>query len=104
MQDTSEWLEAFYSGECDGDWEHSYGIRISTVDNPGWRVRIDLTGTVLESQLFPKVETHNSDQDWMICWVQDRVFEAAGGPRNLKQILLTFRRWHEQTTQDHQTA
>jgi len=36
-----------YRGQCDGDWEHSYGVKIETLDNPGWLVTIDLTDTTL---------------------------------------------------------
>lgn len=31
-----EWLQKWYKSQCDGDWEHEYGIKIETVDNPGW--------------------------------------------------------------------
>jgi len=33
----SEW----YASKCDGDWEHMYGVRIETTDNPGWLAQID---------------------------------------------------------------
>ena len=41
-------LEAWYLRQCNGDWEHLYGVTIETLDNPGWSVTIDLTGTKLE--------------------------------------------------------
>lgn len=31
-----EWLTSWYKTQCNGDWEHSYGIEISTIDNPGF--------------------------------------------------------------------
>ncbi|WP_203237204.1 Imm53 family immunity protein [Streptomyces gilvosporeus] len=31
-------LTAWYTSQCDGGWEHEYGIRIETLDNPGWSV------------------------------------------------------------------
>ena len=37
------WIEKWYKGNCNGDWEHSYGITIETLDNPGWDFTIDLT-------------------------------------------------------------
>jgi hypothetical protein len=40
-----ERLQRWYLGECNGDWEHSYGVRIDTLDNPGWIVTIDLHET-----------------------------------------------------------
>jgi hypothetical protein len=36
-------LEACYLRQCNGDWEHLYGITIETLDNAGWSVTIDLT-------------------------------------------------------------
>jgi len=41
-------LQKWYFAQCDGDWEHSYGVRIDTVDNPGWTLEIDLVGTNLD--------------------------------------------------------
>ncbi len=38
-------LQNWYAAECDGDWEHQYGIKIDTIDNPGWRVEIELNFT-----------------------------------------------------------
>lgn len=32
--DILKWLENWYSSNCDGDWEHLYGITIRTLDNP----------------------------------------------------------------------
>ena len=46
--DTLAWIENWYQSQCHGDWEHDYGIKIETLDNPGWRVVIDLAGTELE--------------------------------------------------------
>ena len=40
-----EWLQQWYQKNCDGEWEHLYGIEIETLDNPGWHVKIDLEET-----------------------------------------------------------
>ncbi|OAX48412.1 hypothetical protein gpAD87_09590 [Paenibacillus sp. AD87] len=45
MMNTLKWLQNWYLENCNGDWEHSYGVKIDTVDNPGWSVEIDLTDT-----------------------------------------------------------
>jgi hypothetical protein len=31
-----EQIQNWYAGQCDGRWEHSFGIKIETLDNPGW--------------------------------------------------------------------
>ena len=39
-----EALAAWYSGNCNGTWEHQYGVEISTLDNPGWQVKSTFVG------------------------------------------------------------
>lgn len=38
-------LERWYIEQCNGDWEHEFGIKIDTLDNPGWMIKIDLADT-----------------------------------------------------------
>lgn len=47
---TLEVICNWFSSQCDGDWEHEYGIKIETVDNPGWVITIDITYTSLASR------------------------------------------------------
>lgn len=42
-----EWLQDWYLQQCDGEWEHFYGVKIETLDNPGWYIEIDLNDTTL---------------------------------------------------------
>lgn len=50
-------LQRWYNKQCNGSWEHQYGVSIDTLDNPGWTVVIDLVGTDLESmRMEPIVE------------------------------------------------
>jgi hypothetical protein len=72
--DELQWLHYWYLSQCNGDWEHSYGITIATLDNPGWHLRIELTETDLESELFPGNEQRRSEHDWLRCSVEDGVF------------------------------
>ncbi|MDP8910052.1 MAG: immunity 53 family protein, partial [Chloroflexota bacterium] len=55
--------------QCDGDWEHSYGVEICTLDNPGWSVKVDLQGTELKAGAFQRNEVHRSEDDWCVTWV-----------------------------------
>ena len=89
------WLQSWYTDQCDGEWEHRYGVRIETLDNPGWLIRIDLTGTDLEDVPFAEVVHHNpaSEFDWVECRVGDKEFHGAGGPHNLEELLRVFRDW-----------
>lgn len=43
--DTLQELQRWYRSQCNGDWEHSYGVKIDTLDNPGWSVTVELADT-----------------------------------------------------------
>lgn len=91
--DVLTWLQAWYSAQCDGDWEHGSGIKIETLDNPGWWVEIDLEGTSLEAAQLERVEMRRSADDWSVTWLDGATFHAACGPANLTEALHTFRRF-----------
>jgi hypothetical protein len=88
-----EWLQEWYQSQCDEDWEHSYGIKIETLDNPGWSVFIDLTETELEDIPFKALKTEISDTDWIHCLKKNNKFQGAGDPQKLVQIIEVFKAW-----------
>ena len=94
-EDVLRWLQAWYARHCDGDWEHSWGVRIETLDNPGWHVKIDLAGTSLEGRSFTDVVEMRSEWDWVECRVEDDAFRGYGGAGTLTEILEIFRSWAE---------
>jgi hypothetical protein len=88
------WLMEWYASHCDGNWEHQYGITIQTLDNPGWRLAIDLNGCGLETRPFAKLD-HGmpSDVSWWTCSVTGGKFLAHCGKRDLPIIIAAFRKW-----------
>lgn len=62
--DQVSFLERWYSDQCDDDWEHQYGIKPETLDNPGWALSADLTDTNLQDQRIPWRCTDRSASDW----------------------------------------
>lgn len=86
-------LEAWYRKACDGIWEHSYGVTIETLDNPGWRVQIDLEGTSYQEVGPCEFDVQRSDADWMRCRIEGKKFEGVGDPEKLEQILQVFAEW-----------
>lgn len=90
------WLQQWYNQHCDGDWEHGNGISISTIDNPGWRITIDLENTELKIKKFKPIDVQGIPAtNWITCFVRNYKFEGACGPTNLTQILAVFREWVE---------
>ena len=49
--DNLSWLASWYLAECNDDWEHSYGVKIATLHNPGWTVVLDLKETNLKGRV-----------------------------------------------------
>jgi hypothetical protein len=62
--DVWTWLQSWYVAQCNGDWEHSYGIAIDTLDNPGWSVTIDVARTALDPTTYSRREIHRSEDDF----------------------------------------
>lgn len=88
-----QWIQNWYIKQCNGDWEHRYGIRIETLDNPGWALQISLLGTDLENCSFSRIEIEREEDNWINCWVQKNEFFAVGGPNNLEEMLTIFKEW-----------
>lgn len=95
-RDLISWLTDWYSGHCDGRWEHDYGVKIDTLDNPGWSIVIDLTGTGLEIVPFDE-QSFNLDDDaaWWVCKRENNAFVAFCGATQLSDVLGVFRDWAE---------
>ena len=100
INDDLNWLLEWYANQCDGDWEHEFGVRIGTLDNPGWRLRVSLIGTELENKKFERITVERSENDWLFCFTEEGHFEAACGLFNLPEGLKTFRHWAEAETED----
>ena len=91
MKETIERLQDWYKLNCNGDWEHSYGFSISTLDNPGWTIRIDLEETCLEALNYSKeFQNPNFEHDWFFIKTENKVLDIACGPENLKKVFEIF--------------
>jgi hypothetical protein len=91
-------LADWYAAQCNGEWEHRYGVSIQSTDNPGWWVKIDLVGTALAERSFATlsdgVETDGpKGSRWLRCYVADGVWNGAGDETRLDEILGRFVAW-----------
>ncbi len=85
-----QWLMEWYASQCDGDWEHEHGIKIDTVDNPGWYMEVSLVGTDLEGRVLARIFRERSEHDWINLDITDGKFRASGGPLNLVELIQSF--------------
>jgi hypothetical protein len=86
-------LESWYSAQCNSDWEHAYGVKINTLDNPGWSLIIDLRATSAESRSLSRSKIERTDDDWIHYWVENCQFNAYCGAGNLGETIEIFVRW-----------
>jgi hypothetical protein len=99
MSDLLHDLQGWYAEQCDGEWEHTYGVEITTCDNPGWWVKIDLAGTELRTRPFDRIADQvdasgfQQGERWLHCYVKDEVWHGAGDETKLAVILKTFLDW-----------
>jgi len=94
MKSTLQRLSDWYTSQCDGDWEHGSGFKITTLDNPGVAVDIDLQGTSLAAVSYEeKKDRYDSKTEWMICSRKENRFEGRGAPSRLEDIILEFLVW-----------
>jgi hypothetical protein len=40
-----EWIQQWFKNNCNGDWEHGSDMQITTLENLGWDVEIDISNT-----------------------------------------------------------
>lgn len=83
-------LQRWYLEQCNGDWEHSYGIRIDTLDNPGWILTIDIRETERQGLILERHIVRRSDDDWIQTEVTDNKFIGCCGPENLIELVGSF--------------
>ena len=100
MQEKSEslqWLVNWYRSRCDGVWEHSYGVTIETIDNPGWSVLIEVSETPIENlELIFNSKQVGDEDDWYGYSVKETVFKGVGDPTKLDVLIAAFRAiWEE---------
>jgi len=109
-----EEIQNWYERQCDGEWEHHNGVSIESLDNPGWHLTVNLTGTKLAKDSFevvssnvpqdfidqsmgkvapPYLAASPTADDWFLCFVKNEKFEGSGSPHNLSAILKIFLNW-----------
>jgi hypothetical protein len=96
---TLEELQAWFSAQCNGNWEYEQGIIIESNEGPGWWVKMSLARTPLQGQKFPPI-SENIDRigyptsgDWIHCYSENDTWNGAGDNSKLETILKTFLTW-----------
>lgn len=91
-----KWLQDWYQSQCDGEWEHEYGIKIDTVDNPGWFITIDLVFTKMQNLNLDIGTIEQGENDWYFYGIKNGKFAASGDINKLEFLLSKFKEIVEQ--------
>jgi len=86
-----EWLQKWYEVQCDGNWEHYHGIKIETLDNPGWSVEIDFNDTNYKIKNLNWKLYELKDNNWIGFKIENNIFYGSGDPLKLTLILKIFK-------------
>lgn len=92
------WLQRWFADTCDGEWEKNYGIRVGQLDNPGWNLKIDLTGTRWAGRTTAAHTVERDEHSWLHIKSTGRRYEAACGPLDLVWAIDSFRNWLDSDT------
>jgi hypothetical protein len=93
-------IQKWYASNCDGQWEEEYGVKIETLDNPGWSVSVDLFETNLEGVEFSSFKKDDSEESWIDCRVEEKQFRGFGDSNRLEEIIKVFLDWAKSQNQD----
>lgn len=90
-------LCGWYALHCDGDWEHQSGLKIGTLDNPGWSLEVNLTGTNCEDRTINRISEVRTKHDWIVIETRELSgnisYCSYGGPANLPEMIFRFVEW-----------
>jgi hypothetical protein len=98
MDNIINWITDWFTSHCDGDWEHDNMIKITTTDNPGWSVTIDLVDTGLEDLELKVGTIEKSEHDWYFYLIREKKYFAAGDLTKLEFLLTKFKEIVESNT------
>lgn len=94
----------WYKRSCDGDWEHTYGVKLETLDNPGWWLTVDLIGTELDGATMNEIsegcdsDAYPDHSQWIHCRVSDNKFSAACDPDQVSRLFREFDQFRNSVT------
>lgn len=89
MTDILTQLQTWFEKQCDGEWEHQNGMLIETLDNPGWKVEIDLNSSTGD-EIITIEDWERDENNWVNIQLRDGKYIGNGGPQNLNEILFIF--------------
>jgi hypothetical protein len=86
-------LEDGYWHQRNENWKHEFRLSMDTLDNPDWKITIDLNNPDIINKIFETYKVERAKNNWCCCWIENLKFEGRGGAKNLREILEVFFSW-----------
>lgn len=93
--DALDFLQRWYAEQCNGDWEHEFGVRLATLDNPGWVLSVDLVDTDLEGRELARVKQEPEPDRRLWSASDGELYQSSCDTRSLPDMLTRFRDFAE---------
>lgn len=87
-----EFVQMWYANECNGDWEHSFGVSMTINKDNCCHIIIDLNETYWEDYAL---RNPIGSLDTFQCYTKDLKFIGDGQLVYIKVFLETFKAWIE---------
>jgi Immunity protein 53 len=91
LADPLSFLAHLHWSLCDGDYEHTFGPSISTLDNPGWEVKLELERSEIEGIAAGRRHIQRSQSDWVDAQWGPKLLRVYCGLHNLHEALVALR-------------
>jgi len=93
-------LASWYLSQCNGDWEHCFGMDVTTAGgDAGWSGEIEVEETELEEVPFEPVERDFGAAGRVHCSRVENKFVFTCGPTLLERAIEVFVEWAEANNQ-----
>ena len=96
-----DWLTAWVNAWVNDDWEHGDGVKIETLDNPGWMINID---TLLQDSPYTFdaiLETTENDNYFFNLSVKNGKIYGCADLTQIDRLIRDVCRILDEMTSDH---
>ncbi|MGW7534050.1 Imm53 family immunity protein [Amycolatopsis sp. NPDC054798] len=91
LGESFQFLLDWYAEQCDEEWEHEFGVKLSTLDSPGWLLEVDLEYTDLAGRRMERSDFEGDAGRWAQCWSDGEKFHGACDPASFELVLAQFK-------------
>lgn len=90
-----QYLLDWYANNCNGDWGHEYGIKISTIDNPGWLIQVNLSETDISGRVMEPCTWEPEHGRWVRSWSNGEEFNVVCDVHSFDVAIGEFQKFAE---------